>query len=94
MTKKAVMTRAWEIRRAENTTMSVSLKKAWAEAKTPYRKQRVVTTFRRVYFVDDQMFMVNLLDKSGKKVSFEDFRANCKSKGHDAMLTGSYIYNN
>jgi len=33
MTKSEIMTRAWEIRRAENVNMSVSLKKAWAEAK-------------------------------------------------------------
>lgn len=31
--RKAVMTRAWEIRKSEKTNMSISLKKAWAEAK-------------------------------------------------------------
>ena len=35
MTKSEIMTRAWEIRKAENTTMSVALRKAWAESRKP-----------------------------------------------------------
>lgn len=33
MTKAEVMTRAWEIRKSENTTMSIALVRAWAESK-------------------------------------------------------------
>jgi len=34
MTNKEIMTRAWEIRKAENTTMSVAMMLAWSESKS------------------------------------------------------------